>query len=219
MEVSHRDRVIEEGEVSLHLVCSDGDVEVACPPTTLALETPWGASSSGASDGDGDVTFPVDTRDASRRVTWGSDRGWRLAADGGDVPWQPTPPKIDYALPMMLADVVVIASAYPAIEWASNQRGLDTVVPLAYGLAYLATGAIVHARYDNDRQTAMSVARRLGYPFAFGLAGGLVGAAASADCSGDLCGLAVLVFAGAGVVVGAAVAVIEDWVRAHAPAW
>ena len=118
---------------------------------------------------------------------------------------------------MMLADVAVIGVTLGTVGWA--QRGGGGSVGIGAGIgalglvAFVATGAVVHHVYGNDRQVWWSVARRVLLPGGTALGAGLI--ANAKECSGEDCGLATLAYSALGFGGGMLVALVWDWSVAH----
>ncbi len=117
---------------------------------------------------------------------------------------------------MMLTDVAVIGvtSAVLAASVTGAGNGLVVAAAGAVGLiAFVGTGAVVHASHGNHRQVWRSLTRRSLLPLGAGLGAGLV--ANSRGCSGEDCDLGTAGYAAIGVGAGMLVAVAWDWSVAH----
>jgi hypothetical protein len=117
-------------------------------------------------------------------------------SDGEPLPTAPAPKTTEwYGWEILTADGAAFTVA------AATHHG-------EIALAWIGTGAVVHASHDNYGRSAVSVLLRVGLP----VLGASLGAANSHGCSGDWCGLNDVV---AGGLIGMGTAEVIDVVMAN----
>lgn len=118
-----------------------------------------------------------------------------------------------YGGTILAADTAALVMGIGAIGAAGSRGAQGFAWPLVIGasVTYLADGPIVHAAQGRTGAAFGSLGLRLGTPLVGAGVGGLVGAAAEGDCSGEaLCGIGTAVGAIMGFGAGMVVASIVD---------